>query len=40
MRKLAAWFDTANRTRELLQTTVSADLAVTELLLAWAKDRA
>jgi DNA polymerase-3 subunit delta' len=40
MRKLAAWFDTANRTRELLQTTVRADLAVTELLLAWAKDRA
>ncbi|MDN5782175.1 MAG: DNA polymerase III subunit delta' [Luteimonas sp.] len=35
MRKLAAWFDAANRTRELLQTTVRADLAVTELLLAW-----
>lgn len=35
MRKLAAWFDKANRTRELLQTTVRADLAVAELLLAW-----
>lgn len=35
MRKLAAWFDAANRTRELLQTTVRADLAVAELLLAW-----
>lgn len=35
IRKLAAWFDAANRTRELLRTTVRADLAVTELLLAW-----
>lgn len=34
-RRLAAWFDSANRTRELLRTTVRADLAVTELLLAW-----
>ncbi len=34
-RKLAAWFDAANRTRELLRTTVRADLAVAELLLAW-----
>jgi len=34
-RRLAAWFDTANRTRDLLRTTVRADLAVTELLLAW-----
>jgi DNA polymerase-3 subunit delta' len=34
-RKLAAWFDAANRTRELLRTTVRAYLAVTELLLAW-----
>lgn len=33
--KLAAWFDAANRTRDLLRTTVRADLAVTELLLAW-----
>lgn len=40
MRKLAAWFDAANRTRELLQTTVRADLAVTELLLAWVQDGA
>jgi DNA polymerase-3 subunit delta' len=35
MRKLAAWFDAANRTRDLLRTTVRADLAVAELLLAW-----
>lgn len=34
-RRLAAWFDQANRTRDLLRTTVRADLAVTELLLAW-----
>lgn len=34
-RKLAQWFDAANRTRELLRTTVRADLAVAELLLAW-----
>ncbi|UNK51098.1 DNA polymerase III subunit delta' [Lysobacter sp. S4-A87] len=34
-RSLAAWFDQANRTRDLLRTTVRADLAVTELLLAW-----
>jgi len=40
IRKLAAWFDAANRTRELLRTTVRADLAVTELLLAWGKVRA
>src|SRR3546814_19433783 len=33
IRKLATWFDAANRTRELLQTTVRADLAVAELLL-------
>ncbi len=38
IRKLATWFDAANRTRELLQTTVRADLAVTELLLAWRGD--
>lgn len=40
MRKLALWFDAANRTRELLRTTVRADLAVAELLLAWARGRA
>lgn len=34
-RKLATWFDAANRTRELLRTTVRADLAVAELLLQW-----
>ena len=37
-RSLAAWFDAANRTRDLLRTTVRADLAVTELLLAWRGD--
>lgn len=35
IRKLATWFDAANRTRDLLRTTVRADLAVSELLLAW-----
>lgn len=35
IRKLAAWFDAANRTRDLLRTTVRADLAVAELLLSW-----
>ncbi|MFP7723750.1 DNA polymerase III subunit delta' [Lysobacter sp. A3-1-A15] len=34
-RSLAAWFDQANRTCELLRTTVRADLAVLELLMAW-----
>lgn len=34
-RSLAAWFDHANRVRDLLRTTVRADLAVVELLLAW-----
>ncbi|MFC7301645.1 DNA polymerase III subunit delta' [Cognatiluteimonas weifangensis] len=34
-RRLAAWFDAANRTRALLRTTVRAELAVAELLLAW-----
>lgn len=33
--KLAAWFDAANRTRDLIRTTVRADLAIAELLLAW-----
>jgi len=37
-RRLAQWFDAANRTRDLLRTTVRADLAVTELLLAWRGD--
>ena len=37
-RRLAAWFDRANRVRELLRTTVRADLAVAELLLAWRAD--
>lgn len=35
MRSLAAWFDHANRVRDLLRTTVRADLAVVELLMAW-----
>ncbi|TWI03494.1 DNA polymerase-3 subunit delta' [Luteimonas cucumeris] len=34
-RSLAAWFDAANRMRDLLRTTVRADLAVADLLLAW-----
>jgi DNA polymerase-3 subunit delta' len=34
-RSLAAWFDKANRVRELLRTTVRAELAVVELLMAW-----
>ena len=34
-RRLAAWFDAANRTRELLRTTVRVDLAVAGLLLQW-----
>ena len=34
-RTLATWFDAANRTRALLRSTVRADLAITELLLAW-----
>ena len=35
LNKLAAWFEAANRTRDLLRTTVRADLAMVELLLAW-----
>lgn len=35
LHKLATWFDAVNRTRDLLRTTVRADLAVAELLLAW-----
>jgi len=34
VRRLAAWFEHANRTRALLRTPVRAELAVTELLLA------
>lgn len=34
-RRLAAWFDAANRTVALLRTTVRAELAVAELLLDW-----
>ncbi|QSX78244.1 DNA polymerase III subunit delta' [Agrilutibacter solisilvae] len=34
-RSLAAWFDHANRVRDLLRTTVRADLALVELLMAW-----
>ncbi len=37
-RRLAAWFDMANRARDLLRTTVRADLVVIELLLAWQDD--
>ena len=35
IRTLATWFDAANRTRDLLRTTVRADLALTELLAQW-----
>ncbi len=35
LHKLATWFDAANRTRELLRSTVRGDLAVEELLVAW-----
>ncbi|MFZ5657411.1 MAG: DNA polymerase III subunit delta' [Pseudomonadota bacterium] len=34
-RSLAAWFDRANRSRDLLRTTVRADLVLVELLVAW-----
>ena len=34
-RTLATRFDVANRTRDLLRSTVRADLAVTEALLGW-----
>lgn len=37
-RSLATWFDRANRVRDLLRTTVRADLAVVELLMAWRAD--
>jgi DNA polymerase III subunit delta' len=35
LHKLAMWFDAANRTRDLLRTTVRGDLALVDLLLAW-----
>lgn len=35
IRTLAVWFDAANRTRDLLRTTVRADLALAELLSQW-----
>lgn len=35
IRTLASWFDAANRVRDLLRTTVRADLALTELLTQW-----
>ncbi len=34
-RSLAEWFERANRARELLRTTVRADLVIVELLRAW-----
>ncbi|HYM86901.1 MAG TPA: DNA polymerase III subunit delta' [Pseudoxanthomonas sp.] len=41
LNKLATWFDAANRTRDLLRTTVRGDLAMVDLLLAWrGNDRA
>ena len=38
LHKLAIWFDAANRARELLRSTVRADLVMTDLLLAWRDD--
>ena len=38
--QLAQRFDEANRVRDLLRTTVRADLAVAEWLLAWRGDTA
>jgi len=35
LHKLASWFDSANRSRELLRSTVRADLVMAELLLTW-----
>ena len=34
-RSLATWFDKANRSRDLLRTTVRADLVLMELFTAW-----
>lgn len=36
LHKLAAWYDAANTTRNLLRTTIRADLAMVELLMGWA----
>lgn len=35
LHKLAAWYDAANATRNLLRTTIRADLAMVELLMGW-----
>ncbi|KAF1698919.1 DNA polymerase III subunit delta' [Pseudoxanthomonas jiangsuensis] len=35
LHKLATWFDAANRARDLLRSTVRADLVMADLLLAW-----
>ena len=35
LNKLAAWFDTANRARDLLRSTVRADLVMADLLIGW-----
>ena len=40
VRRLTRWFDQANRTRELLRSTVRADLAVLELLSGWPSTQA
>jgi DNA polymerase III subunit delta' len=34
--KLTAWFDRTNRSRELLRGPLRPDLALLELLVAWA----
>ena len=34
-RSLAEWFERANRARDLLRTTVRADLVIVEVLRAW-----
>ncbi len=34
-RRLARWFDQANRVRDMLRTTIRADLAIAGLLLEW-----
>lgn len=39
VRHLSGWFDRVNRTHELLRTTVRAELAVLDLLLAWPRAR-
>jgi DNA polymerase-3 subunit delta' len=35
LHKLAAWFDAANRSRDLLRSTVRTDLVLADLLLSW-----